>query len=123
MYAKCRSLADAQNVFDEMSDRDLCSWNTLMSGYAKMGMLKEANKLFDEMPERDNFSWTAMISGYVRLDRPKESLELYRMKEMSMVSKLNKFTVSSAIAASAAMGCFTLCNTYLSSFYVDLVSW
>ncbi|XP_007047157.2 PREDICTED: pentatricopeptide repeat-containing protein At4g37170 [Theobroma cacao] len=107
MYAKCGSLADAQNVFDEMSERDLCSWNTLMSGYAKMGMLKEANKLFDEMPERDNFSWTAMISGYVRFDRPKEALELYRMREMSMVSKLNKFTVSSAIAASAAMGCLT----------------
>ncbi|XWS41958.1 hypothetical protein CRYUN_Cryun17cG0127000 [Craigia yunnanensis] len=108
MYAKCGSLLDAQKVFDEMSEKDLCSWNTLIFGYAKMGMLKEAKKLFDEMPERDNFSWTAMISGYVRFDKPKEALELYRMKEMSLLSKLNKFTVSSALAASAAMGCLII---------------
>ncbi|XP_022739596.1 pentatricopeptide repeat-containing protein At4g37170 isoform X2 [Durio zibethinus] len=108
MYAKCGSLSDAQKVFDEMSEKDLCSWNTLLSGYAKMGMLKEAKKLFDEMPERDNFSWTAMISGYVRFDKPKEALELYRMNEMSLLSKLNKFTVSSILAASASMGCLII---------------
>ncbi|KAE8704809.1 Pentatricopeptide repeat-containing protein [Hibiscus syriacus] len=108
MYAKCGSLSDAQNLFDEMGERDLCSWNTLIYGYVRMGMLKEAKKLFDETPERDNFSWTAMISGYVRFDKPKEALELYRMKEMSLLSKLNKFTVSSVLAASAAMGCLLI---------------
>ncbi|XWS45318.1 hypothetical protein CRYUN_Cryun15aG0126100 [Craigia yunnanensis] len=108
MYAKCGSLSDAQKSFDEMSEKDLCSWNTLISWYAKMGMLKEAKKLFDEMHERNNFSWTAMISGYVRFDKPKEALELYRMKEMSLLSKLNKFTLSSALAASAAMGCLII---------------
>ncbi|XP_023920574.2 pentatricopeptide repeat-containing protein At4g37170 [Quercus suber] len=103
MYVKCGSLRDAQKVFDEMRERDLCSWNTMISGYAKVGKLDEARNLFDEMPERDNFSWTAMISGYVHHARPKEALELYRMMLRHENSKSNKFTVTSALAASAAI--------------------
>ncbi|KAM6591469.1 hypothetical protein CsatA_014074 [Cannabis sativa] len=103
MYAKCGCLQDAQKVFDEMPDRDLCSWNTILSGYAKAGQLDGARRLFDEMPERDNFSWSSLMSGYVRQHRPKEALELYRMMQRNQISKSNKFTVSSALAASAAM--------------------
>lgn len=103
MYAKCGSLGEARELFDEMSNKDLCSWNTMISGYAKVGKIDEARRLFDEMPERDNFSCSAMISGYVRQDRPKEALELYRMMQMCKKAKCNKFTVSSVLAASAAM--------------------
>ncbi|GLU13608.1 hypothetical protein SLE2022_302350 [Rubroshorea leprosula] len=105
MYVKCGSLVDAQKMFDLMGERDLCSWNTMISGYAKRGLLKEARKLFDEMPERDNFSWSAMISGFVRHDRPEEALELYGMMQKSENSKSNKFTLSSVLAASAAILC------------------
>ncbi|KAF3438899.1 hypothetical protein FNV43_RR17174 [Rhamnella rubrinervis] len=103
LYAKCGSLVDAQKVFDDMPERDLCSWNTMISGYANVGQLDEARRLFNEMPQRDNFSWTAMISGYVRQERPKEALELYRMMQRHENSKSNKFTVSSALAASATI--------------------
>ncbi|POO02732.1 DYW domain containing protein [Trema orientale] len=105
VYAKCGSLGDAQKMFDEMPDKDLCSWNTMISGYAKVGQVDEARRLFDEMPERDNFSWSAMISGYVRQDRPREALDLYRMMQKSQTFKSNKFTLSSALAASAAVPC------------------
>nr|XP_011465424.1 PREDICTED: pentatricopeptide repeat-containing protein At4g37170-like [Fragaria vesca subsp. vesca] len=103
LYAKCGSLVDAQKVFDEMPDRDLCSWNTMISGYAKLGKLGDARKLFDEMPHRDNFSWTAMISGYVWHERPDEALELYRVMRKEESSKCSKFTVSSVLVASAAV--------------------
>ncbi|GJR48966.1 pentatricopeptide repeat-containing protein [Tanacetum coccineum] len=59
----CDNVMDARNVFDEMRDKDLCSWNTMVSGYAKAGRVDDARTLFDEMVERDNFSWTAIISG------------------------------------------------------------
>ncbi|KAG2719881.1 hypothetical protein I3843_02G006600 [Carya illinoinensis] len=103
MYVKCGSLWHAQKMFDEMGEKDLCSWNTMISGYAKVGKLEQARNLFNEMPERDNFSWTAMISGYVRHDQPKEALELYRRMLRHENSKSNKFTISSALAASAAI--------------------
>ncbi|XAR63905.1 hypothetical protein NMG60_11024052 [Bertholletia excelsa] len=108
LYCKCGSKMDAQTLFKEMAERDLCSWNIMISGYAKMGQLKEARYLFDSMPERDNFSWTAMISGYVRYDQPKDALELYRLMQTNEKFKCNKFTVSSALAASAAIQCLHL---------------
>ncbi|KAK6152711.1 hypothetical protein DH2020_012350 [Rehmannia glutinosa] len=103
LYCKCGSIPDAQKLFDEMGDRDLCSWNTLISGYAKLGRVLEARKLFDEMPKRDNFSWTAMISAYVKHKQPENALELYRAMQRNEIFMCNKFTVSSALAASAAM--------------------
>ena len=72
---------NAQKEFDEMAERDLCSWNTMISSYTKVGEVGEAWKLFDEMPERDHFSWTVMISGYVHHERPEEALELFRMMQ------------------------------------------
>ncbi|KAA8539162.1 hypothetical protein F0562_025854 [Nyssa sinensis] len=108
MYCKCESLIDAQKVFDEMNERDSCSWNIMISGYMKAGQIEEAHKLFDAMPERDNFSWTAMISGFVRHDRPKEALGLYRIMQRHENLKCNKFTVSSALAASTAIQCLHL---------------
>ncbi|GAA0149423.1 hypothetical protein LIER_08598 [Lithospermum erythrorhizon] len=102
-YCKCGSVDDARDVFDEMGERDLCSWNTLISGYCQMGRVEEARKVFDEMPERDNFSWTAMISGYVRRDLPMEALELYRVMQMNGALLINQFTVSSVLSAASSI--------------------
>jgi pentatricopeptide repeat protein len=51
MYARCGEMGFARKVFDEMGDRDLVSWNSLISGYSKMGFAKEAIGLFVEMRE------------------------------------------------------------------------
>ncbi|KAL5156918.1 UDP-galactose/UDP-glucose transporter 5B [Glycine soja] len=108
MYSKCGSLVDAQMLFDEMGHRDLCSWNTMIAGYAKLGRLEQARKLFDEMPQRDNFSWNAAISGYVSHNQPRGALELFRVMQRHERSNSNKFTLSSALAASAAIPCLRL---------------
>ncbi|XP_030544963.1 pentatricopeptide repeat-containing protein At2g34400 isoform X3 [Rhodamnia argentea] len=51
MYAKCRELENARKVFDEIADRDLVSWNSMISGYAKMGFAANAVELFGKMGE------------------------------------------------------------------------
>lgn len=102
LYCKCNCVEDAHKVFDKMGERDLCSWNTLISGYAKMGQMEKARVLFDAMPDRDSFSWTAMVSGYVKKDKPKDALELFRQMQWEKLPS-NKFTISSALAASASI--------------------
>jgi pentatricopeptide repeat protein len=49
VYAKCGSLHIARQVFDQMSKRDVVSWNAMLSNYAYNGDLEEAMYLFKSM--------------------------------------------------------------------------
>ncbi|WVZ89253.1 hypothetical protein U9M48_035679, partial [Paspalum notatum var. saurae] len=49
LYARSVSLADARKVFDEMADRDVVSWTTLMEGYVHGGLPDEAWRVFCRM--------------------------------------------------------------------------
>lgn len=53
MYARCGKLDSARKVFDEIRERDLVSWNSMISGYSKMGYAKEAVELFGRMREEE----------------------------------------------------------------------
>ncbi|GKC28765.1 pentatricopeptide repeat-containing protein, partial [Tanacetum coccineum] len=60
---KCGGVVDGHKVFDEMTERDVVSWNSVVYGNVKMGWMNKARELSDEMPEKSIVSWTAMISG------------------------------------------------------------
>lgn len=49
MYTKCGCVEDAQQVFDEMLECDLVSWNSMIAGYSQNGQANEALMLFREM--------------------------------------------------------------------------
>ncbi|GMY15215.1 pentatricopeptide repeat-containing protein At4g32430, mitochondrial [Fagus crenata] len=68
MYSRCGLLVEAQRVFDEMPNRDLVSWNAILSGYTQEGdhaldaifafieMVREGMKL-------DHVSFTSAVSS------------------------------------------------------------
>ncbi|GMY13362.1 pentatricopeptide repeat-containing protein At4g21065 [Fagus crenata] len=49
LYAKCGSIREAQKVFDEMEDKNVVSWTSLIVGLAVNGFGKEALQLFKEL--------------------------------------------------------------------------
>ncbi|KAG0598862.1 hypothetical protein M758_12G106600 [Ceratodon purpureus] len=49
MYAKCGSIIDARQVFDQMTSRDIISWTTLIRGYAQYGSGRDALEIFEQM--------------------------------------------------------------------------
>ncbi|XP_041019151.1 pentatricopeptide repeat-containing protein At2g34400 isoform X2 [Juglans microcarpa x Juglans regia] len=51
MYSRCGQLDCARKVFDEITAKDLVSWNSMLSGYSKMGYAADAVGLFREMME------------------------------------------------------------------------
>lgn len=51
MYSKCGSVEDAMKVFNEMPERSLATWNSMITSLGVHGRGKEALALFDEMNE------------------------------------------------------------------------
>lgn len=49
MYAKCGEIWKAQQVFYEMHEREVASWNALINGFAVNGCANEALEVFLEM--------------------------------------------------------------------------
>lgn len=49
MYAKCGYVAEAYQVFDNMPERNLISWKSMIIGYAINGLCQEALKLMYQM--------------------------------------------------------------------------
>ncbi|KAG5520531.1 hypothetical protein RHGRI_033195 [Rhododendron griersonianum] len=49
MYAKCGNIKDAREVFEMMSNRDVVSWNAMISGYSMHGLSGEALRIFEYM--------------------------------------------------------------------------
>ncbi|EXB41187.1 hypothetical protein L484_005223 [Morus notabilis] len=76
--SKSGRIGDARQVFDEMPDRDVITWTTVITGYARCGMIEEARKLFDRADaKKDVITWTVMVNGYLRLRRIKEAERLF----------------------------------------------
>ncbi|PHU00021.1 hypothetical protein BC332_29808 [Capsicum chinense] len=66
--ARGGKIQSARKVFDEMSQRDVVSWNSMITAYWQNGYLNESKKLFVSMPERTIVSWNSMIAGCVEND-------------------------------------------------------
>ncbi|KAI5076068.1 hypothetical protein GOP47_0008133 [Adiantum capillus-veneris] len=49
MYAKCGAIAEAENLFTALSERDAVSWNALLSAYVEQGEGIKALQLYRQM--------------------------------------------------------------------------
>nr|GEV63002.1 pentatricopeptide repeat-containing protein At4g02750 [Tanacetum cinerariifolium] len=49
MYCKCGNIDEANAIFEEVSDKDIVSWNTIIAGYARHGFGQEALRIFESM--------------------------------------------------------------------------
>ncbi|KAM7277460.1 hypothetical protein ACFE04_019326 [Oxalis oulophora] len=114
MYSKFDNLEAACKVFDEMTHRDVISWNSLISGYVRVGVMRKAKMVFDLMPFRTIVSWTAMISGYTRSSFFSEALDIFRRMQMAGIEpdEISMVSVLPACAQSGALELGKWIHTY-----------
>jgi pentatricopeptide repeat protein len=51
MYSKCRSMKEAQSIFDTMQSKNIVSWNSMIARYRQNGKGIEALKLYEQMQQ------------------------------------------------------------------------
>ncbi|PIM98014.1 hypothetical protein CDL12_26949 [Handroanthus impetiginosus] len=88
-YSKCglTGFIEAKMLFDVMEERDVVTYNSMISGLVKVGELTEAKKMFDEMPERDWVSWNAILDGYVKAGEMSAAFAIFeKMPSRNVVS-------------------------------------
>ncbi|XP_072973890.1 pentatricopeptide repeat-containing protein At3g62890-like [Typha angustifolia] len=77
MYMEFGLVDDARRAFDQVKEKDVVSWTTIVSGLAKFGFLNEAKELFDRMPARNVVSWTSLIAGFCRAGQAAEAVNFF----------------------------------------------
>eukprot|EP01018_Ginkgo_biloba_P024037 Gb_18978 [translate_table: standard] len=70
MYAKCGSLEDGRRVLDQMLDRNVVSWTTMIAAYARHGSCDEALTLFYNMQrtgvQPNQFTFASVLPACMR---------------------------------------------------------
>ncbi|KAG2301975.1 hypothetical protein Bca52824_030626 [Brassica carinata] len=54
MYSKCGSITEARDIFDNMSEKTVVTWTTMIAGYALNGVFLKALELFNKMIDSDH---------------------------------------------------------------------
>ncbi|XP_010449130.1 PREDICTED: pentatricopeptide repeat-containing protein At4g21065-like isoform X2 [Camelina sativa] len=71
LYANCGDLSSAYKVFDEMPEKDLVAWNSVINGFAENGKPNEALALYNEMDSKgikpDGFTIVSLLSACAKI--------------------------------------------------------
>ncbi|KAF8034811.1 hypothetical protein BT93_C0972 [Corymbia citriodora subsp. variegata] len=81
MYAKCGCIEQASRLFDEMNERDVISWSTMICSLANHGKAHEAIKLFQAMRragvDPNGVTFLGILSACAHAGLVDEGLELF----------------------------------------------
>lgn len=77
MYFELDEFGLACRVFDKMAQRDIISWNSMVTGCFKRGRVELALRVFEEMPEKDLVSCNSMVDGLMKWKRCDLARELF----------------------------------------------
>ncbi|XP_028072101.1 pentatricopeptide repeat-containing protein At2g13600-like [Camellia sinensis] len=100
-YGKCHDSPNAFLIFNQMGERDVLSWTSMVIAYARASRLEDAYQVFNQMPTKNTVSWSALISGFAQNGRGDEALDLFVHMQEEGIFLPNAFTYVSVLSACA----------------------
>ncbi|VFQ82202.1 unnamed protein product [Cuscuta campestris] len=97
MYAKCGAIENALDVFRNMADKDLISWNTIINGVAVHGQAVDALNLFSQMREAgvrpDGITFIGVLCACSHMGLVPEAFEYFQSmtREYSIVPQIEHY--------------------------------
>ncbi|KAM5574911.1 pentatricopeptide repeat-containing protein [Rosa sericea] len=111
MYGKFGLVDVARQLFDIMPQRDIISWNSMISCYASKGMWNEAFELFGKLQmegtEVSIITWNTIAGGCLRTGNIKGALELLSQMRVGGI-KLDSVAFTVGLSASSHIGAIKL---------------
>jgi len=96
LYVKCGSVKDARKVFDKMSERNVDSWNLMISGYNVNGLGNDGLLVFKQMKQQgvvpDEESFALVLAACALIEGVEEGLMQFEsMKEYGIVPGMQHY--------------------------------
>lgn len=98
MYSKAGIINDARQVFDELPERNIVMYNTMIISLLRSGMIEDSEQLFHLTPEKDSITWTTMITGFTENGLSKKAIHIFREMRKQGFS-IDQFTIGSILKA------------------------
>ncbi|GAV78299.1 PPR domain-containing protein/PPR_2 domain-containing protein, partial [Cephalotus follicularis] len=104
MYTKCRNVEDSRRVFDEMVDKNVITYTSMVTAYAQNGQPDEAMILVKEIKVCsgitiwDQISWNAVIAAFSNLGCGEEALDCFIRMRLAGIY-MDFFTFASVLGA------------------------
>lgn len=77
-YARCGSISQGNQVFEEMRYRDIVTWNSMLKAYALHGKANEALELFGKMDVKpDAATFVALLSACSHAGMVQEGIQIF----------------------------------------------
>ncbi|XP_062100630.1 pentatricopeptide repeat-containing protein At5g65570 [Humulus lupulus] len=107
-YLKCGCIVDTRKLFDELPERYLISWNSMISYYIGQGKCKEAILLYTRMVSEgvlpDNFTFSSVFKAFSELGLVNGGREAHGMSIVLGLEVSNKFVGSALVDMYAKLG-------------------
>ncbi|XP_057854720.2 pentatricopeptide repeat-containing protein At2g13600 [Cryptomeria japonica] len=108
MYIKCCNLAEARQMFDRMTERDVFSWNTIISAYRRHGYPQEALTLFYQMQQTsvqpDQFTFASILPACAKIRDLEQGVKIHQ-------SIMERGYMSDVVVASALIDMYAKCGS------------
>nr|XP_016471406.1 PREDICTED: putative pentatricopeptide repeat-containing protein At5g13230, mitochondrial [Nicotiana tabacum] len=110
MYSKCCSIEYAQQAFNELSDKNAQSWNTMLSAYSQKGLFEKTFQMLDVMPDPNAVSYNSIISSLTHHGFPRKAMGFFKRMQTQCGSGflIDEFTVVSVVNTCAGLGALHL---------------